>query len=139
MPYFQTCKRHPQAGRFLAECSGCKRELFDIAERNRAQAAARTALAGIGTLDARIIDAAWVRGALVVATHQPRAYLPYAVDSFRLPTAAETDPDQTDPRTPGEWMLVDQIGDHDETTVPRMLTQAADYLRQLIPLKALAS
>lgn len=36
----QTCKRHPNAGPFLAECSGCKQELHDIAERNRARAEA---------------------------------------------------------------------------------------------------
>lgn len=43
----QTCRRHPQAGRFLAECSGCKQELFDIEQRSRAAAeAARIAKVG---------------------------------------------------------------------------------------------
>lgn len=135
----QTCRRHPNAGRFLAECSGCKQELHDIAERNRALAAAPKALALIGTPDAEILNATWVRGALVVATHQPDAYFPYCVDAFRLPTADETDPDQDEPRAPGEWILVDQCGDHSQDAVPRMVADATAYLRQLFPLKQLAT
>lgn len=27
---YQTCRRHPAAGRFLATCSGCAQELHDI-------------------------------------------------------------------------------------------------------------
>lgn len=30
MPVLQTCKRHPEAGRFMATCSGCARELHDL-------------------------------------------------------------------------------------------------------------
>lgn len=37
----QTCRRHPSAGRFLATCSGCAQELYDIEAANRAQAAAK--------------------------------------------------------------------------------------------------
>lgn len=40
---FQTCRRHPEAGRFLAECSGCKQELFDIQQRNELAVAERLA------------------------------------------------------------------------------------------------
>jgi hypothetical protein len=37
---FQTCRRHPSAGRFLATCSGCAQELYDIEQANRAEAEA---------------------------------------------------------------------------------------------------
>lgn len=40
MPHFQTCRRHPEAGRFLATCSGCSQELYDIEQANRAKAEA---------------------------------------------------------------------------------------------------
>lgn len=43
----QTCRRHPNAAPFLAECSGCKQELYDIEQANRASAeAGRVALVG---------------------------------------------------------------------------------------------
>ncbi|WP_035796380.1 hypothetical protein [Kitasatospora mediocidica] len=28
--HFQTCRRHPSAGRFMATCSGCAQELHDL-------------------------------------------------------------------------------------------------------------
>lgn len=34
----QTCRRHPNAGRFMATCSGCAQELHDIEQANRARA-----------------------------------------------------------------------------------------------------
>lgn len=138
---FQTCRRHPSAGRFLATCSGCAQELYDIAERNRALAAAPKALAVIGApTDAEVLDAAWVRGALVVATRQPSSIaFEFAVDSFRLPTVDECDPDQDEPRTPGEWILVDQYGGHGTDEVPGMVADAIAYLRELFPLRELAA
>lgn len=43
----QTCKRHPNAGRFMATCSGCAQELYDIEQANRARAEAeRVAIVG---------------------------------------------------------------------------------------------
>ena len=36
----QICRRHPSAGRFLAACSGCAQELYDIEQANRARAEA---------------------------------------------------------------------------------------------------
>ncbi|MFF3511544.1 hypothetical protein [Streptomyces sp. NPDC002573] len=36
----QTCRRHPSAGRFMATCSGCAQELYDIEQANRARAEA---------------------------------------------------------------------------------------------------
>jgi hypothetical protein len=135
----QTCRRHPNAGPFLATCSGCTQELYDIEQANRARAAAPTALAIIGSAGAEILDATWVRGALVVVSHQPDAYFPYCVDSFRLPTPDETDPDQVDPRALDEWVLVYQYGDHSADAVPGMAADATAYLRELFPLKPLAA
>jgi hypothetical protein len=135
----QTCRRHPSAGRFLATCSGCTQELYDIEQANRARAAAPKALAIIGTLDAEILDATWVRGALIVASHQPNAHTPYCIDAFRLPTSDETDPEQVDPRAPGEWVLLYQYGDWMVDSVPEMIADATAYLRELYPLKPLAA
>lgn len=40
----ETCKRHPHAAPFMATCSGCAQELYDIEQANRARAeAARVA------------------------------------------------------------------------------------------------
>jgi len=141
MATMQTCRRHPFAGRFLATCPGCAQELYDIAERNRAVATARKAITSIGApADAEILDATWVRGALVVATRQPSSIaFEYAVDSFRLPTTDEVDPDQDEPRTPGAWILVDQYGDHSADAIPGMVADATAYLRSLFPLRALAA
>ena len=145
---FQTCTRHPNAGPFLATCSGCTQELYDIEQANRARAEVTellkkgmNSLATIGApTDAVILDATWVRGALVVATRQPSSIaFEYAVDSFRLPTADETDPDQDEPRTPGEWILADQYGSHSTDEIPGMVTDATAYLRELFPLRELAA
>ncbi|WP_081241701.1 MULTISPECIES: hypothetical protein [Streptomyces] len=137
----QTCRRHPNAGPFMNTCSGCAQELYDIEQRNRAIAAASKALATIGApADAQILDATWVRGALVVATRQPSSIAAeFAVDTFRLPTPDETDPDQTDPYKPGQWILIDQYGDHTEDAVPSMVGEATAYVRSLRPLRALAA
>ncbi|MFK0140703.1 hypothetical protein [Streptomyces murinus] len=137
----QTCKRHPNAGPFLAECSGCKQELHDMVERNRALTVAPTALASIGApADAELIDATWVRGALVVAYRQPSSTaFEFAVDAYRAPTRDELDPDQDEPRAPGKWVLVDQYGDHSADMVPGMVEDATAYLRELFPLRQLAA
>ena len=138
---FQTCRRHPSAGRFLATCSGCTRELYEIEQRNRAHAAASKAIAIIGApADAEILDAAWVRGALVVTYRQPTSIaFEFAVDSFRLPTPDELDVDQDEPRAAGEWILVDQYGGHGRDEVPGMVADATTYLHSLFPLRELAA
>lgn len=134
---FQTCRRHPKAGRFLAECSGCKQELHDLqygkAKPDPVRAAARAALASIGTpAGVHILSATRIGDALVVATDQPpAANFAYAVDVFRLPTAAETDPEQVDPCAPGEWILVDQHGSHGRADVDRMIADAVKYLAEI--------
>lgn len=142
MTQYQTCRHHPEAGPFLLECYGCKRDLFDIQARNEAEAAraktvneqaARQALATINTdPTARILSVTQVGTGLVVVTEQPNSLVArFAVDVFRLPTADETDPEQVDPRTPGQWILIDQYGDHARSDVHGMIQDALGYLGEL--------
>lgn len=128
MPYLQTCHRHPEAGRFMAECFGCKRELFDIEQRNRLEADARAAISAYGTdpRSARILRIERIGTALIVATEQPGAYHAYAVDTFRRPTEAETDP-----RKPTDWVLIDSAGSHGHERVGVMVAEATAYLAQI--------
>ncbi|MER5694925.1 hypothetical protein ACWDBO_31445 [Streptomyces mirabilis] len=134
---FQTCRRHPKAGRFLATCSGCAQELHDLQYGKPApdptREAARAALTSIGTPAAAfILSATRIGDALIVATDQPpAANFAYAVDVFRLPTAAETDPEQVDPCAPGEWILIDQHGSHGRADVDRMIADATAYLVEI--------
>jgi len=134
---FQTCRRHPEADRFLATCSGCARELYDTEVANRTTAAARKALAMIGTpTTARIISAQFVGTgvtgpALVVVTEQPGSEFPYAVDAFRPATPDETDPERTDPRPAGSMVLLDQIGGYSEDDIPVMRGKTLAYLAEL--------
>jgi sarcosine oxidase gamma subunit len=134
---FQTCRRHPKAGRFLATCSGCAQELHDLqygkAAPDPTREAARTALASIDTpAGAYILSATRHGDALIVATDQPpAANFAYAVDVFRLPTAAETDPEQVAPRAPGEWILVEQHGGHSRSDVGGMVADAGKYLAEI--------
>jgi sarcosine oxidase gamma subunit len=133
----QTCRRHPSAGRFLATCSGCARELHDLQYGKPApdptREAARTALASIGTPAGAYILAATRHGdALIVATDQPpAANFAYAVDVFRLPTDTETDPEQVDPRAPGGWVLLDQHGGDSRADVDRMIADSVKYLAEI--------
>ena len=92
---------------------------------------ARAALATIGiSPSVRILFVTQIGTALIVATEQPGNFR-YAVDTFRLPTPAETDLDQVDPRRPGEWILVEQHGDHARDQVDRMTADAAAYLAEI--------
>ncbi|WP_393075226.1 hypothetical protein [Streptomyces sp. LN704] len=137
MPTFQTCSRHPKAGRFLAACSGCAQELHDLQYGKPApdptREAARAALASIGTpAGTFILSATRIGDALIVATDQPpAANFAYAVDVFRLPTAAETDPEQVAPCAPGEWILIDQRGGHRRADVDRMTADSVKYLAEI--------
>lgn len=93
---------------------------------------ARRALATIGTpAGARILRVVRTGTVLTVATEQLDGYFRYCVDSFRLPTPAETDPDQVDPYTPGEWILADQYGDHVEGQIDGMMADAIAYVAVL--------
>jgi hypothetical protein len=134
----QTCRRHPNAAPFNTSCPGCAQELYDMEARNRAHSDATAALALIGTTGVDIVTATRNGDTLTVATHQPDSLTcTYAVDVFRLPTPAETDPDLADAYrlTPGQWILIWQAGDDTQDSVSGMLSAAHTYLidRGLIP------
>jgi hypothetical protein len=89
---------------------------------------ARRALAGIGTsAEARILRVVRTGTVLTVATEQPGQYFPIGVDTFRLPTADEVDPDQDEPRGASEWVLADQYGGFGEDEVEQMMAEALAY------------
>jgi hypothetical protein len=143
---YQTCRRHPDR-RFLRTCGGCAQELHDLQARNVNEAAARTALATIGTVPAaRILNViqTYRYGAdltlLIVATERAAREFRFAVDVFRLATRKETDPDLGDDALPvGAWVLVDQWGGHDETEHARQWAAAiAEYGPKRIDLTARA-
>lgn len=127
----QTCRRHPNAGRFITTCPGCAQELHDTEARNRAQTAARTALASIGTPHAEILTVHATPTTLIVATRQPDSLTcEFAVDVFRLPTPAESDPDLGEDFrfTAGQWHLDWQAGDHTADALPHLVTEARQHL-----------
>lgn len=137
----QTCRRHPNAGRFARTCPGCTQELYDIEVRNRAEVEARTALTLIGMAAAEILDVLATETTLIVATRNPSsAACEFAVDAFRLPGADETDPELASwaRRTPGQWILDWQAGDHTADAVPQMIADARqDLARTGLPVPAL--
>lgn len=129
----QTCRRHPEAGRFMRTCPGCARNLHDLQQANRVETAATQALATIGmtvSTDLTILSAHLTDTTLTVATRHEGAYFEYGVDVLRLPTAEETDPELADDYrlNPGEWVLIWQAGDHHPDTVPSMLADARRHL-----------
>lgn len=95
------------------------------------QQIALRALATIRTpKDARILDVVRVGTVVIVATHQEGAHYPYCVDSFRLLTPAEKDPEDWTPYQPHDFTLIDQYGDVGADELPRMLTQAIAFARR---------
>ena len=93
---------------------------------------ARRALAGIGTsADARILRVVLAGSVLTVATEQQGHYFPIGVDTFRLPTADETDLDQDEPRGVSDWVLADQYGGFGEDEVEQMMSDALAYASKL--------
>lgn len=144
MTQYQTCRRHPDR-RFLRTCGGCAQELFDLQARNEAMAAARVALATIGTVPAaRVLDVvrtyryASDLTLLLVATERPDCEFRFAVDVFRLATATETHPELGEDALPvGSWVLVDQWGGVDEAEHAAQWAQArAEYGPKPISLTA---
>lgn len=93
---------------------------------------ARRALNTIGTpAHAEILDIRRTGDVLTIATHQPDAYLPYGVDTFRFPTPDNTDPEYDDDTAPLRWTLVDQYGGVGADEVDRMVADATAYARTL--------
>lgn len=62
---------------------------------------------------------------------EPTAHHPYAVDTYRLPTADETDPERTDAVDPKDLILVDAVGGYTPDDVEEMLDEAVAYLQQV--------
>lgn len=97
---------------------------------NLRQRIARRGLATIRTpKSARILDVVRAGTVIIVVTYQDDARHPYCVDSFRLLTPAEKDPEDWAPHTPNEFTLIDQYGGVDADEVPGMLAHAIDYAR----------
>lgn len=92
------------------------------------QQIARRVLATIRTpQDARILDVVRIGTVVIVATYQESGRYPYCVDSFRLLTPAEKDPEDWAPHQPNEFTLIDQNCGAGEDELPQMLAQAAAY------------
>lgn len=71
-----------------------------------------------------VLSAARVGDVLIVATcNSGSAACEFGVDVFRAVTDDDLypDPDSIWRRHPGNWILIDQAGDDDETTLPGML------------------
>lgn len=95
------------------------------------QQIARRALAVIRTpQDARILDVVRVGTVVIVATYQDGDRYPHCVDSFRLLTPAEKDPEDWAPYQPNDWTLIDQYWGDAKDELPRMLNQAAAFASQ---------
>ncbi|MGW6218400.1 hypothetical protein ACWF8U_00830 [Streptomyces olivaceus] len=116
----------------MATCSGCSRELFDLQRAGEIRTEAVRALRLIGmnvspTLE--IISAHRIGNTLTVATRHQGAHFEYGVDSFRLPTTAECDPELVDwaRRTPGQWILNWQGGSHTPADIPDLLADARQW------------
>lgn len=127
----QTCRRHPNAGPFVRTCPGCARKLYDIETANRAHAEGRRALTLVGAPTAEILAVEATPTTLIVATRQPTSLAyEYAVDAFRLPTAAESDPDEGDDWrfAPDAWHLDWQAGEHSADMLPQMIADARHHL-----------
>ncbi|MFE1321641.1 hypothetical protein [Kitasatospora phosalacinea] len=90
MTVLQTCRRHPTAGRFLATCSGCAQELYDIQARNEALAAARHIHAHSISAHTETVTSARITGYRLIITTAPLdTHDTYALDIYRRATDDE--------------------------------------------------
>ncbi|MER5843198.1 hypothetical protein ABT099_23460 [Streptomyces prasinus] len=92
---------------------------------------ARRALAATGApADARIIDVQRAGTVFVVATEDPASrWARYAVETFRIPTADDTDRDYEPGEAPKIWCaLAGWVGDG-MAEVPGMFAKAVAYAR----------
>lgn len=78
----------------------------------------------------RVLDVIEV-GAARIFVYEQQNGAPFAVDVFRMPRVDEMDDDLVDPCLPGDLILIEQLGDLSVDDIPRMISDAADYLRQL--------
>lgn len=101
-------------------------DALSVDEPNVSQLAS-LAVAGIDTTGRRTLSVVRAGSTLVVITEQPGSLTcRFAVDTYRLPTVDELDPEQDEVfrRQPGEWVLVEQAGDDDLAAVERIVTEA---------------
>lgn len=88
----------------------------------------------LAQLTSTVLSATRVATALIVVTDQPDSYAcRYAVDTWALPTDAETDPELADwaRRPAGQPYLIDQGGDDGPDGVARMVAEAEAYLASI--------
>ncbi|MFE9844697.1 hypothetical protein [Streptomyces goshikiensis] len=92
------------------------------------QRIALRALAGIHTpSDAHILNVTRVGSVVIVATYQKSERIPYCVDSFRLLTPAEKDPEEWAPFQPSDFTLIDQYGGVGADEVQGMVDRAVAF------------
>ncbi|MGP3737979.1 hypothetical protein ACTWJ9_33250 (plasmid) [Streptomyces sp. GDS52] len=92
---------------------------------------ARRALTAAGTpADARILDVQRVGTVFIVATEEPtNRWAPYAVETFRVPAADDTDRDYEPGEAPKIWCALAGWLGAGADEVPGMLAKAAAYAR----------
>lgn len=79
--------------------------------------------------NARILHVTHVGLTVIVATEQPGQDMPYCVDSYRLLTAPERDPEEWWPYQPAVWTLTGEWGGAGRDEIPGMLARAAALAR----------
>ncbi|MFE2407036.1 hypothetical protein ACFXDE_01695 [Kitasatospora sp. NPDC059408] len=120
----QTCRRHPSAGRFMAVCSGCTQELYDIQARNQEMTDAREVLASttFTVYDARTTST----GGCTYLTVASRSNDVFRVDVLRRPTYAETRIDLPNPVPWDSWIPVEQVSTRDGAEHEAQFADAVD-------------
>lgn len=94
---------------------------------------ARRALNTIGVpTSARIIDVRRIGTVFIVATEEPtNRWATVGVDTFRIPTADDTDPLYDEGKAPKLWNALAGWGSDDAREVPDMLAKATTYARSV--------
>ncbi|CUW31749.1 hypothetical protein [Streptomyces reticuli] len=94
---------------------------------------ARRALDVIGSpSDARILGIQRAGTVLIVATEEPAGrWSRFAVDTFRFPTADDTDPDFEEGQAPKRWIPLAGWGGDGVDEVPGMLAKATAYAAEV--------
>ncbi|MEZ3180783.1 hypothetical protein KYY02_19445 [Streptomyces pimonensis] len=81
--------------------------------------------------DARILNVVRTGTVFTVVTEQPGQTFRYGVDSFRIPTPDNTDPDHEEVTAPKLWTVVDEDCGAGLDEVPGMLARATAYARSI--------
>ncbi|GAA2192768.1 hypothetical protein [Streptomyces bangladeshensis] len=101
--------------------------------RQLRESIARRALGVVrASVDARILQIVRLGSVLIVATEEPSSrWSRFAVDTFRLPTADDTDPDFDEGRAPKRWVPLAGWGGDGVDEVPGMLAKATAYAAEV--------